>query len=216
MISHTTKKRIYTSLFLFVLIYLIINYKFVLGYTLIVLGVISLLEFYNLIVRILKKKIYLLIINLTFLLYLSIFSFAFFILDSYLEFKLIIFILLFGCIASDIGGYIFGNLFKGVKLTKISPNKTISGSAGSLFLTIVTMTSLIFLITKSVSLNLIALSILTSIYCQLGDLFFSYLKRKAKIKDTGNFFQGHGGVLDRIDGILLAIPLGLITTLLIF
>ena len=216
MISHTTKKRIYTSLFLFVLIYLIINYKFVLGYTLIVLGVISLLEFYNLIVRILKKKIYLLIINLTFLLYLSIFSFAFFILDSYLEFKLIIFILLFGCIASDIVGYIFGNLFKGVQLTKISPNKTISGSAGSLFLTIVTMTSLIFLITKSVSLNLIVLSILTSIYCQLGDLFFSYLKRKAKIKDTGNFFQGHGGVLDRIDGILLAIPLGLITTLLIF
>ena len=216
MISHTTKKRIYTSLFLFVLIYLIINYKFVLGYTLIVLGVISLIEFYNLIVRILKKKIYLLIINLTFLLYLSIFSFAFFILDSYLEFKLIIFILLFGCIASDIGGYIFGNLFKGVKLTKISPNKTISGSAGSLFLTIITMTSLIFLITKSVSLNLIVLSILTSIYCQLGDLFFSYLKRKAKIKDTGNFFPGHGGVLDRIDGILLAIPLGLITTLLIF
>tara|TARA_B100001057_G_scaffold288653_1_gene288757 strand:+ start:2766 stop:3416 length:651 start_codon:yes stop_codon:yes gene_type:complete len=216
MISHTTKKRIYTSLFLFALIYLIINYKFILGYTLIVLGVISLLEFYNLIVRILKKKIYLLIINLTFLLYLSIFSFAFFILDSYLEFKLMIFILLFGCIASDIGGYIFGNLFKGVKLTKISPNKTISGSAGSLFLTIVTMTSLIFLITKSVSLNLIVLSILTSIYCQLGDLFFSYLKRKAKIKDTGNFFPGHGGVLDRIDGILLAIPLGLITTLLIF
>ena len=216
MISHTTKKRIYTSLFLFALIYLVINYKFILGYTLIVLGVISFLEFYNLIVRILKKKIYLLIINLTFLLYLSIFSFAFFILDSYLEFKLMIFILLFGCIASDIGGYIFGNLFKGVKLTKISPNKTISGSAGSLFLTIVTMTSLIFLITKSVSLNLIALSILTSIYCQLGDLFFSYLKRKAKIKDTGNFFPGHGGVLDRIDGILLAIPLGLITTLLIF
>ena len=130
--------------------------------------------------------------------------------------KIILFILLLGCIASDIGGYIFGNLFKGVKLTKISPNKTISGSAGSLFLTIVTMTSLIFLITKSVSLNLIALSILTSIYCQLGDLFFSYLKRKAKIKDTGNFFPGHGGVLDRIDGILLAIPLGLITTLLIF
>ena len=216
MISHTTKKRIYTSLFLFALIYLIINYKFILGYTLIVLGVISLLEFYNLIVRILKKKIYLLIINLTFLLYLSIFSFAFLILDSYLEFKLMIFILLFGCIASDIGGYIFGNLFKGVKLTKISPNKTISGSAGSLFLTIITMTSLIFLITKSVSLNLIVLSILTSIYCQLGDLFFSYLKRKAKIKDTGNFFPGHGGVLDRIDGILLAIPLGLITTLLIF
>ena len=216
MISHTTKKRIYTSLFLFALIYLVINYKFILGYTLIVLGVISFLEFYNLIVRILKKKIYLLIINFTFLLYLSIFSFAFFVLDSYLEFKLLIFILLFGCIASDIGGYIFGNLFKGVKLTKISPNKTISGSAGSLFLTIVTMTSLLFLITKSVSLNIIVLSILTSIYCQLGDLFFSYLKRKAKIKDTGNFFPGHGGVLDRIDGILLAIPLGLITTLLIF
>ena len=216
MISHTTKKRIYTSLFLFALIYLVINYKFILGYTLIVLGVISLIEFYNLIVRILKKKIYLLIINLTFLLYLSIFSFAFFILDSYLEFKLMIFILLFGCIASDIGGYIFGNLFKGVKLTKISPNKTISGSAGSLFLTIVTMTSLIFLITKSVSLNLIVLSILTYIYWKLGYLFFYYLKRKAKIKDTGNFLPGHGGILDRIDGILVGLPVGFITMAAIF
>ena len=125
MIENNLKKRIFTSIALLLLTLLFFISKFVLVYTLIVLGVISFLEFYNLIVRILKKKIYLLIINFTFLLYLSIFSFAFFVLDSYLEFKLLIFILLFGCIASDIGGYIFGNLFKGVKLTKISPNRVI-------------------------------------------------------------------------------------------
>ena len=60
------------------------------------------------------------------------------------------------------------------------------------------------------------LSILTSIYCQLGDLFFSYLKRKAKIKDTGNFLPGHGGILDRIDGILVGLPVGFVTMAVIF
>ena len=57
---------------------------------------------------------------------------------------------------------------------------------------------------------------ITSISCQLGDLFFSYLKRKAKVKDSGNFLPGHGGVLDRLDGILLGIPFGFLTLTLIF
>ena len=57
---------------------------------------------------------------------------------------------------------------------------------------------------------------MTSLYCQLGDLFFSYLKRKAKLKDTGNILPGHGGVLDRLDGILFGIPLGFLTLILLF
>ena len=60
------------------------------------------------------------------------------------------------------------------------------------------------------------ISIFTSIFCQLGDLLFSYLKRKAKLKDTGNFLPGHGGVLDRVDGILIGVPFGLLTIFIIF
>ena len=114
------------------------------------------------------------------------------------------------CILSDIGGYIFGNFFKGKKLTKISPNKTYSGMIGSFTL------SVIFFIFYSYSISFVdfkaifLLTILISLICQIGDLFISFLKRKAKIKDTGNILPGHGGVLDRIDGILFALPSGII------
>ena len=133
-----------------------------------------------------------------------------------MQFKLIIFILLAGCIASDIGGFVFGKIFKGARLTKISPKKTISGSIGSIILSSIVMLSLIYYFTKMISLNLLMISIFTSIFCQLGDLLFSYLKRKAKLKDTGNFLPGHGGVLDRVDGILIGIPFGFFTILIIF
>ena len=106
------------------------------------------------------------------------------------------------CIFSDIGGLIFGKIFKGKKLTKISPNKTISGSVGSFILSICLVPFFNYLFEKSHDLLiLIILSITVSLACQFGDLFISYLKRKAKVK-------GHGGVLDRIDGMLFAIPIG--------
>ena len=75
---------------------------------------------------------------------------------------------------------------------------------------------MIYYYTSSFTINVIVISLLTSVSCQLGDLIFSFLKRKAKIKDTGNFFPGHGGVLDRIDGILLGTPLGFILFILIY
>ena len=124
--------------------------------------------------------------------------------------KLIISIIVCICVASDIGGYIFGKLFGGKKITKISPNKTYSGMFGSFFL------SIIFALSYSFSLSfvdfslIVFLSILISFICQLGDLFISFLKRKAKIKDTGNLLPGHGGFLDRIDGILIGLPLGIL------
>ena len=111
------------------------------------------------------------------------------------------------CICSDVGGYVIGKKIGGKKLTKISPNKTISGSIGSFCFSIIPL--LIFYNFNSseysLSINNFLMCLVVSLVCQLGDLFISYLKRKAKIKDTGKFLPGHGGVLDRIDGIIFAV-----------
>ena len=110
----------------------------------------------------------------------------------------------------------FGKIFKGPKLTKISPNKTIAGAVGSLLFSAFTLSLFFFYFTKNMNTIIFLSAIITSISCQTGDLFFSYLKRKAKIKDTGNFFPGHGGVLDRLDGIFLGIPIGFIFVVLFY
>ena len=112
------------------------------------------------------------------------------------------------CICSDIGGYIVGKNVGGKKLTKISPNKTIAGSIGSFCFSIIPL--LIFYNINSLeyllSINNFLMCLVASLVCQLGDLLISYLKRKAKIKNTGEILPGHGGLLDRIDGIIFAIP----------
>ena len=112
------------------------------------------------------------------------------------------------CFFTDIGGYVFGKILGGKKLTKISPNKTISGTIGSFITCIFPL--LIFLNLGYLDLDLnvinIIFSLLVSLMSQLGDLFVSYLKRKARIKDTGKILPGHGGVLDRVDGIIFAVP----------
>ena len=127
------------------------------------------------------------------------------------SFKLFLFIVII-CIFTDIGGYIFGKIFKGPKLTKISPKKTYAGVIGSFLLSL--MVGLIFLHyfvkdptklnTEGLSLLLIILSI--SLVSQIGDLIISYFKRKAKLKDTGKIIPGHGGLLDRIDGLIFVFP----------
>lgn len=121
------------------------------------------------------------------------------------------------CICSDIGGYIIGKSIGGKKLTKISPNKTISGSFGSFCFSIVPL--LIFYNINSseylLSISNFLMCLFTSLVCQLGDLFISYLKRKAKVKDTGNILPGHGGLMDRVDGIIFAIPFAFILSKLI-
>ena len=112
------------------------------------------------------------------------------------------------CFLTDIGGYVFGKLIGGKKLSKISPNKTISGTIGSFIFSIFPL--IIFLnlgyLNLKFDLNNILLCLLVSLISQLGDLFISFFKRKAKIKDTGKLLPGHGGVLDRVDGIIFAIP----------
>ena len=112
------------------------------------------------------------------------------------------------CFFTDIGGYVFGKLIGGKKLSKISPNKTISGTIGSFIFSIVPL--IIFLSLGYLNLGFesknILLCLIVSLISQLGDLSISYFKRKAKIKDTGKLLPGHGGVLDRVDGIIFAIP----------
>jgi len=116
------------------------------------------------------------------------------------------------CISSDIGGFVFGKLFKGPKLSKISPNKTYSGMIGSFFLSIISAllyTNYYDLVYWTDNVLLIAVILISSI-SQIGDLTVSYFKRKSKIKNTGKIIPGHGGLLDRIDGMLFAIPFAFI------
>jgi phosphatidate cytidylyltransferase len=112
------------------------------------------------------------------------------------------------CFFSDIGGYVIGKSIGGTRLSKISPKKTISGSIGSFLFSILVL--LLFYnydqYEYSLSINNFLFCLIISLVCQLGDLFISYLKRKAKIKDTGNILPGHGGLLDRVDGIIFAVP----------
>ncbi len=122
--------------------------------------------------------------------------------------KILLYILIITCISTDIGGYIFGKLFKGKKLTKISPNKTYSGMIGSYFLSIIIII-LNFKFYMDVD-KLFFLIIIASTISQFGDLLISYIKRKAKIKDTSSILPGHGGLLDRIDGIIFSVPICLI------
>ena len=112
------------------------------------------------------------------------------------------------CFFTDMGGYVIGKIIGGKKLSKISPNKTISGSIGSFIFSIIPL--ILFLNFSYLDLefnhNLVLFSLAISLISQLGDLFISYLKRKAKIKDTGKILPGHGGFLDRVDGIIFAVP----------
>ena len=216
MISQNLQLRLLTGILLFFLVSLIFISDFLLVYSLIVLGILSVLEFFNLMSKISIKKNYKFIFNIIFTLYIFIFCFLFLFFSFSFQLKVITFIILIGCISSDIGGYIFGKTFKGPKLTKISPNKTIAGSLGSFALASLTTLSLIFLETNIVNFSIFLIGLVTSLFCQLGDLFFSFLKRKAKLKDTGNFLPGHGGILDRLDGIFFGVPFGFITLTLLF
>ena len=124
-------------------------------------------------------------------------------------FEIILFILTV-CISTDIGGYIFGKIFKGPKLTKISPKKTYAGTIGGYLLSfIITICYLnmpylnnFLIFSKEVLLIIFLISTIS----QMGDLFISFFKRLSKVKDTGKLIPGHGGILDRIDGMLFAFP----------
>ena len=207
--------RFFASIFLFGLLYVSIYSIKILAILLIIIFYQAFYEFYKILKK-MKMKNNLILLNLIlFLIYLLIFILLIwnpFITNTHDVIKNILFILLV-CISTDIGGYMFGKLMKGKKLTKISPNKTYWGLFGSYIFSLIT----VFLIFRSYFEydNIFILIIVISTISQLGDLFISFLKRKASIKDTGKFLPGHGGILDRIDGIIFAIPSGLLIMKLI-
>ena len=166
--------------------------------------------------RMTKKNIFLGFLGIIFLL----FSFyAAFEIRENNNFRFFLFLITV-CIFTDIGGYVFGKIFKGPKLTIISPNKTYSGVVGSFILSLIAgLTYLnyfgkkeIFDLEQSIVLLII---LFISLISQIGDLIISYFKRKAKLKDTGKILPGHGGLLDRIDGIIFVFPTIYISILII-
>ena len=207
-------KRSISSLFLmsFVLLSALINDYIFLSILFIVV-ILSWIEWIRIIEKIRFKKIYHLIHIILFLIYLLmafIVCFNVFVIDKYFFLTILMI-----CVFSDVGGYVFGKTFGGKKLTKISPNKTISGSIGSFILSYIGFFviylyfgDLLFVRLQIEALVFIPFFI--SLICQLGDLFISYFKRRAKIKNTGNLIPGHGGLLDRIDGSIFALPIGFI------
>jgi phosphatidate cytidylyltransferase len=204
MISLEFKKRFITSIILFVILIIMFLSKLFLKSIMILISVTMIYEFFKL-----NKNFFLrilIIIYLSFFLFFIIFGYKDFFYST--ENKLIFFYPIFISILSDIGGYFFGKTFGGKKLTKISPNKTITGSLGSFLLS---LSIVPFFNSYFVFFNIFQLFIFTfflSFISQIGDLFISYLKRASNNKDTGKLLPGHGGLLDRFDGILFSLPIG--------
>ena len=201
------KKRIISSIIIIPLFLLfILKGSIFFVFLLFVLFLLTSIEWMNMI-----KNAYLKILGVVFLI-LSFYS-TYYFRDKSLDFFLFIIII---CVSTDLGGYIFGKIFKGPKLTKISPNKTYSGMLGSYFLAIIV--SYIFMLTiikvpeeflKNIYINnllFFVLIFLVSSVSQIGDLIISFFKRYSKIKDTGKIIPGHGGMLDRLDGMIFVFP----------
>jgi phosphatidate cytidylyltransferase len=204
-------KRLITSVFIIIITFCFIFLGGIFfNLFLLSIFIISLIEWKNL-----TNNLLILIFGVIFLLF-SIIC-AYFLRNDNLNFFIFILVI---SVSSDLGGYIFGKLFRGPKLTHISPNKTYSGMIGSYLMSI--FLGLIFIfylkqpfILEFYSLSLIIIILIISTVNQLGDLLISYFKRKKKIKDTGKLLPGHGGLLDRIDGIIFSIPISFLIKLIL-
>ena len=209
------KKRILTSILLIALLVGMFFYSYIMIISLIIIAIISWIEFYALISKILKKNIlkdrfFRFFYKTLSLFYLSGLVYLIFAIESeHSNLKIYLLYSILVAILSDIGGLACGKIFKGKRLTKISPNKTISGSIGSFIFSLLLIPFFYDNLIYQTELNFLLITISISLTSQLGDLFISLLKRKAKVKDTSDLLPGHGGVLDRLDGIIFAIPLGI-------
>ena len=218
--SKNLLKRIITSIILLSLLFFInFSNKYIFIFSIYILGVIICVEAYNMFLRLVgfktfknntfkKFNIKFLILNLTSFLYVF-FVFCNLSLEIHkLQGPVFFLYLICICISTDIGGYVFGKIIGGKKLSNISPNKTISGTIGSFLFSLVPLILFSYFNYLDLEFNLLNITfiLLISLISQLGDLFVSYMKRKSKIKDTGKILPGHGGVLDRVDGMIFAVP----------
>ena len=200
-------KRIITSILLLpTIIFLIIKGSFYFSTLISLSFILSVYEWRKMKISIVKK-----IIGIIFLFF-SFYSMYKMRIDLNNDYLIILFIM-FICISTDIGGYIFGKTFKGPKLTRISPNKTYSGLIGSYILSYITFFIFVNFNEINSSFNLMIFIFIISSVSQLGDITISYFKRLSKIKDTGKIIPGHGGILDRIDGMIFAFPVSYIILL---
>lgn len=208
-------KRTITSFMLFLLLYFSIKNLFILFITILLLNFVTIVEFNMILKKIFKKKYF---NQFLFLLFFTMYMVFFSILvwtclfPEKISSTISLTLLLVICISTDIGGYTFGKIIGGKTFTKISPKKTYSGIVGSFVFSYIAaiMFKIFFGNFLDIKINFLLLIIVISTISQLGDLLISFLKRKANIKDTGSILPGHGGILDRIDGILFALPLGII------
>ena len=195
------KKRLIVSLLAFPLIYILLYQKVLSNLLILIVFLFCIFEW----VKIFKKKNAIFFLGLIVL-----FAFLLSLLRIYNfeEFNLIFLWLIILTWLSDIGGYIFGKLFGGPKLTQISPNKTWAGAIGSIILS--QFAFLIFFLNSNYKFNItiIFMQLFLSIIGQFGDILMSYIKRKNNKKDTSNFIPGHGGFLDRVDGLIWIIIFG--------
>jgi len=219
--SENLLKRIITSIVLLLLLLFInFSHQYIFIISILILGLIICLEANNLFSKLLKIKnnkqkhvidkfnFRFLILNITTFCYIF-FVFCNFSYEIHRSESPIFFLYIISiCFFTDTGGYVFGKIIGGKKLSKISPNKTISGTVGSFILSIVPLLFFINfdLIDLEFNQKNVIFCLLVSLISQLGDLFISLIKRKAKSKDTGNLLPGHGGILDRVDGIIFAVP----------
>ena len=197
-------KRIISSFILLpAVFYLIIEGSVLFNFFLIIILFLSIYEFFKF-----KLKKYLIYFGIIYLLisFYTIFLFRNASDENSLSYFFVVFIT---CISTDLGGYSFGKIFKGPKITKISPNKTYSGVLGSYVLVIISIYFFLKIqdLTNFLTINFLSIVLIISTISQLGDLLISYFKRKTKIKDSGTIIPGHGGILDRIDGMIFAFPM---------
>ena len=213
--SSETKKRIITSLGLLTLLAGMYFYSYLMIISLIIISIIIWIEFYALISKIvinnsIKHKLIRFFYKTISLLYLSgLVYFVISIESHYSHLKIYLFYSILVTMLSDIGGFVIGKNFKGKKLTKISPNKTISGSIGSFIFALFLIPLFQNKLIEHNYLSLILITVILSLTSQLGDLFISFLKRTANVKNTSDILPGHGGFLDRLDGMIFAIPMGI-------
>ena len=219
--SQNLLKRIITSIILLsLLIFINFSHKYIFIVSVFILGIIISVEINNLFSKILikekEKSNFLFKKFNTKFFFLNIISFVyiFFIfcgicIDIHISEGPIFFLYIISiCFFTDLGGYFFGKIIGGKKLSKISPNKTVSGTIGSFVFSVAPLIFFLKFNYLNLEFNLknIIFCLLISLISQFGDLFISFLKRKANLKDTGNILPGHGGALDRVDGIIFAVP----------